>query len=132
MAIATPAKAVPFSFLQSSNIPAKPPNKAIRTSYIVGFVLASSSVGLDRLRGVMRKYRKEAMRLITIITRRFLSDDFSRDVSLIPSPSPMPKIGPIRGEMSIAPMITGMELTFSPTEAITMENAKIQTFAPLK
>ena len=44
----------------------------------------------------------------------------------------MPMIGPIRGEMSIAPIITAVELTFSPTEAMIMENARIHTFGPLK
>ena len=39
-------------------------------------------------------------------------------------------IGPINGEMSIAPMMTAVEFTFSPAEAMTMENARIQTFGP--
>ena len=132
VAMATPENTVPFSFLLSSNIPAKPPNRAISTSYMVGFVLASSSVGLDRLKGVMRKYRNEATRLISIITSMFLRDDLSRPVSFIPSPSPIPKIGPRRGEISIAPMMTGIEFTFRPTDAMMMENTRIHTFGPLK
>ena len=66
------------------------------------------------------------------ITRRFLPDDFINSTSLIPRPSPMPKIGPISGEMSIAPMTTGMELTFRPMDAMMMAIAKIQALGPRK
>ena len=44
--------------------------------------------------------------------------------------SPTPMIGPISGEMSIAPMMTAVEFTFRPTEAMTIENARIQTLGP--
>ena len=40
-------------------------------------------------------------------------------------PRVAPKIGPISGETSMAPMITGIELTFSPTDAMTMANARM-------
>jgi hypothetical protein len=41
-------------------------------------------------------------------------------------------MGPITGEINIAPMMTGMELTFKPTEAIMMAQAKMKTLVPLK
>ena len=53
-------------------------------------------------------------------------------MSLIPNPKPRPKIGPIKGEINIAPIITGIELTFRPTEAIIIAIAKIQALGPLK
>ena len=44
----------------------------------------------------------------------------------------MPKIGPISGETSMAPIITAVELTLRPTEARTMAQTRIHTFGPLK
>ena len=41
---------------------------------MVGLVLARSSVGLDRLRGVIRKYRVAARSAIHIITARLFSE----------------------------------------------------------
>ena len=51
-------------------------------------------------------------------------------MSLIPRPRP--NIGPIRGDMSMAPMMTGMELTFNPTDAMIMATARIHALGPLK
>jgi hypothetical protein len=44
----------------------------------------------------------------------------------------MPLIGPIKGEMSIAPMITTVEFMFSPTEAIIKAKIRIHSLVPLK
>ena len=40
-------------------------------------------------------------------------------------------IGPIRGEMSMAPMMTAVEFTFRPSEAMKMAKIRIHKFAPL-
>ena len=47
-------------------------------------------------------------------------------MSLIPIESPTPKIGPIRGEISMAPITTAVELVFRPIEATSIEKIKIQ------
>ena len=65
------------------------------------------------------------------ITKRFFPEDFISCMSLTPSPRPNPKIGPINGEINIAPMTTGMELTLSPTEAIITATARIHALGPL-
>ena len=70
--------------------------------------------------------------LLATITRKFLAEFLSRSVSLVPSPRPNPMVGPITGEMSIAPMMTGIELTFKPTEAMMMAQARMMTFGPRK
>ena len=70
--------------------------------------------------------------LITTITAKFLSASLTRTVSLVPRPRPKPRIGPISGEMSIAPMITGMELRLRPTEAMTIAQARMNTLGPRK
>ena len=44
---------------------------------------------------------------------------------------PKPKIGPIRGEINMAPITTGMEFALRPTEATKIEQIKIQAVAPL-
>jgi len=45
---------------------------------------------------------------------------------------PTPKIGPINGDINIAPITTAVESAFRPTEATKIEHIKIQAVAPLK
>lgn len=49
----------------------------------------------------------------------------------MPTPRPIPIIGPISGEMSIAPIITAVELTFNPREANRMAKIRIHSFVPV-
>jgi hypothetical protein len=44
---------------------------------------------------------------------------------------PMPLMGPISGDMSMAPMITAVEFMFRPTEATTMAKTRIHRLVPL-
>ena len=125
VAMATPEMTVPLSFRLISMIPAEPPNKAMNTSYIVGLVLVSNSVGFSSSSGDTRKYTVDARMLITTITIRFLNDFFRKDVSLVPRPYPIPNIGPMSGDMSMAPMITAIELVFRPTDATIMAKARM-------
>jgi hypothetical protein len=46
-------------------------------------------------------------------------------MSFVANENPSPKIGPISGEISMAPMTTAVELAFSPIEAMNMELIKI-------
>ena len=50
----------------------------------------------------------------------------------MPRARPMPRIGPIKGEINMAPMITAVELTLSPNEAIKMAKTSTQRLAPRK
>ena len=52
-------------------------------------------------------------------------------ISFIAIDKPTPKIGPIKGEINIAPITTGIELVFSPIEATKIEQIRIQAVAPL-
>ena len=70
--------------------------------------------------------------LMTTITMKFLAAFLSSSVSLVPRARPAPRIGPITGEMSIAPMMTGIELTLRPTAAMMMAQARMMTFGPRK
>ena len=45
---------------------------------------------------------------------------------------PIPLIGPINGEISIAPIITAVEFVFSPIEASMIAKIRIQRFVTLK
>ena len=63
---------------------------------------------------------------------RLMSDFLRVSISLTAMDIPIPKIGPIKGEISIAPMTTAVEFAFKPTEATKMEQIKIQAVAPLK
>ena len=45
---------------------------------------------------------------------------------------PIPKIGPIKGEINIAPITTAVELAFNPMDAMKIEQIKIQEVCPLK
>ncbi|MFC2490661.1 MAG: glycoside hydrolase family 25 protein, partial [Prevotella sp.] len=44
----------------------------------------------------------------------------------------IPMIGPIKGEISMAPMITAVELTFNPKEAMKIAKINIHSCAPWK
>ena len=50
----------------------------------------------------------------------------------MPMPRPTPMIGPMSGEINIAPMITAVLLTFSPMDAMKMARMRIHTLNPLK
>ena len=52
--------------------------------------------------------------------------------SAVPIANPIPMIGPISGEMSIAPITTAVELTLSPKEATKIARISIHKGAPLK
>ena len=45
---------------------------------------------------------------------------------------PKPIIGPISGEMSIAPIMTAVELTLSPNDAMKMAKINTQELTPRK
>ena len=47
-------------------------------------------------------------------------------------PKPIPMIGPIIGETSIAPITTAAEFTFKPNEQIKIANTNIHKLVPLK
>ncbi len=76
------------------------------------------------------KNKKEVNKLSTTITPKFLIDFFRKSISLIPSESPIPRIGPINGEISIAPITTAVELVFKPVDATRIEKIKTQAFCP--
>ena len=69
--------------------------------------------------------------LMDTIIRKFSIDSLTRRLSWMPRPKPKPWMGPITGEMSMAPIMTGIELTFSPTEAIMIAQARMNTLCPL-
>ena len=95
-------------------------------------VRAKSSEGLTKLRGLSRKNKVEAIILMATMTPKFFSEVFTKLLSSVPKPKPKPKMGPITGEINMAPMMTGMELTLRPTEAMTMAQARMNTLVPLK
>ena len=70
--------------------------------------------------------------LITVAIPKFFAARLSRAKSFIPVASPMPMIGPIRGDISMAPIITAVEFTFNPKEAMKMAKISTQRLAPLK
>ncbi len=112
-------------------IKANPPKKAIKTSRISGLVLANNSDDSSRS-GNNQKNKKAVKTLNRIITPKLMSDFFSVSISLMAIDKPIPKIGPMRGEINIAPMTTAVELALRPMEATNIEHIRIQAVAPLK
>ena len=49
---------------------------------------------------------------------------------MMPTDNPKPQIGPISGDISMAPIMTAVELTFSPTDAIMIAKASTHTLVP--
>ena len=50
----------------------------------------------------------------------------------MPTASPMPIMGPMSGDTSIAPIITAVELTFRPSEAMNMAKISTHSVEPRK
>ena len=130
VAIATPGITFVFSFLVVATIPAKPPKNPINTSHTVGVVLASSSDWAE-LSGEIKKYKVDVVKAIMVAIARFLNPFLRSEKSFIPAPYPIPMIGPISGEISMAPIMTAVEFTFRPMEAMKIANISTQRFAPL-
>src|SRR5690606_18642314 len=97
----------------------------ISTSLISGAVRANSSEDSD-CRGKSQKNRKAVMTLSTTMTPKFFTERLRVSISLMAKDSPIPSIGPINGDISIAPITTAVELALSPTEAIKIEQMRIQ------
>ena len=81
--------------------------------------------------GKNEKNKYAVRTLKTTITEKLRTDFLRVSKSLIAIDKPNPKIGPIRGEISIAPITTGIEFAFKPTDATNIEHIKIQAVGPL-
>ena len=97
---------------------------------MVGDVRASSSDCASAM-GVKRKKTVAVVTLNAVVIRKLFRERFINSKSFIPTDSPTPIIGPINGEINMAPIITAVELTFSPSEAMKMAKIRIQRLAPL-
>ena len=62
---------------------------------------------------------------------KFINDFLSVSISLIAIDNPIPKIGPINGEINMAPITTAVESALRPIDATKIEQTKIQAVAPL-
>ena len=71
------------------------------------------------------------MTLKTVATAKLRNERLISSKSYMPNPSPIPMMGPISGEINIAPIITAGELTFNPNEAMKMAKIRIQIVEPL-
>ena len=72
-----------------------------------------------------------AVRILkTTITKKFKKEFFRVSISLVAMEKPSPRIGPNRGEINIAPITTGVESAFKPTDAISIEQISIQAVVP--
>ena len=131
VAIATPKiteAIVPF-FVRAI-IKARPPKNAISTSLISGRVLANNSE-VTSLSGNNQKNKKAVKTLNTTMIPKLISDFLRVNISFIAIDIPMPKIGPISGEINMAPITTAVEFAFNPIEATNIEHIKIHAVAPL-
>src|SRR5690625_5479203 len=98
---------------------------AIKTSNIVGYVRAISS-GVSLVNGDSLKYRNAVKTLKETITPRFIKDRRMVTTSFMSTETPMPTIGPIKGEISIAQITTTVILTFIPEYENTKDKVKYQ------
>ena len=69
--------------------------------------------------------------LIPNAIKKFWRDNLKLRMSFVPTDRPTPKIGPINGEINMAPITTAEEFIFRPIEQITIEQIMIQTLYPL-
>ena len=66
---------------------------------------------------------------MAIIMKRFFNDLRKSSPSEIPIDRPSPMIGPMSGEISMAPMMTAVELTLRPTEAMIIAKKSTHTLS---
>src|SRR5512146_1542893 len=125
VAIATPGNAAVSFDLELATMPAVPPKKAIRTSRRVGFILDSISCVVFPS-GVTRKYTALADRLKITAAEKCRRDLNNVSLSAMPKDKPMPRMGDISGDTSIAPIITAGESTSRPIDASTAEHRRNQ------
>ena len=59
-----------------------------------------------------------------------MKEFLSVSMSFVAIENPKPNIGPKRGEINIAPITTGVELAFRPTDAIKIEQINIHAVVP--
>ncbi len=78
------------------------------------------------------KYRVETTRDTRVITTKLENDLRSSGKSYMPRAKPMPTMGPMSGDTSMAPMTTAVEFTLSPRQAMSIANMSIQRLVPLK
>ena len=96
---------------------------------MVGDVRASSSLWWA-LTGDTRKYRHEVATLKSVAMNRLRNERFISSKSWMPTARPMPMMGPMSGEMSMAPIITAVELTLRPSEAMKMATMRMRMLMP--
>ena len=69
--------------------------------------------------------------LKAVVIRKLFNERFISSKSFRPTDKPTPMIGPINGEINMAPIITAVELTFNPSDAMKMAKIRIHKLAPL-
>ena len=82
--------------------------------------------------GVREKYNVEAMIPQSQQINNYIKLFLKASRSVVAMPKPIPMIGPIIGETSMAPITTAAEFTFKPNEQIKIANTNIHKFVPLK
>jgi hypothetical protein len=94
-----------------------------------GLVLDNNSDDSSRS-GKKEKNKYAVNTLKNTITEKFISDFFNVSKSFIAIDKPNPNIGPINGDISMAPITTGMEFAFNPTDATKIEQIRIHALGP--
>ena len=129
--MATPGITFPLLLVELATIPARPPKNAIKTSYTVGWVRANNSLCASLI-GEIRKKSVEVITLNTVAVAKLRKARLIRSKSEIANPRPNPIIGPIKGDINMAPLITAVELIFKPKEATNVAKIRTHRFVPLK
>ena len=80
--------------------------------------------------GKIRKNKYDVATLKTTITIKFINEFFSVSISFVAIENPSPRMGPNSGDINMAPITTGVEFAFKPTDAINIEQISIQAVVP--
>ena len=81
--------------------------------------------------GARRKKMVAVVTLKAVVIRKLFRERFISSKSFSPTDKPTPMIGPINGEINMAPIMTAVEFTFNPSDAIKMAKIRIHKLAPL-
>ena len=94
---------------------------------MVGDVRASNS-DCPSATGLTRKKMVAVVTLNKVVIKKLFKDRFINSKSFNPTESPTPMIGPISGQINIAPIITADEFVFKPSEATKVAKIRTQRF----
>ena len=98
--------------------------------HTVSRLIGASNSERASFKGDNKKYNVDVNTLNIVAISKLRKAFLISSKSLIPTPRPIPIIGPISGEINMAPIITAVEFVFNPKDAINVAKINTHKFVP--